>query len=91
MAEETEKERRYFQLQMCEVFILYNIYIYIQIKHSSISACKRTSFDCRFIHSYSLENLHYVGLRIEDRIQNVVSDLKTVISNLNILLERMRN
>ena len=29
MAEETEKERRYFQLQMCEVFILYNIYIYI--------------------------------------------------------------
>ena len=28
MAEETEKERRYFQLQMCEVFILYNIYIY---------------------------------------------------------------
>ena len=23
MAEETEKERRYFQLQMCEVFILY--------------------------------------------------------------------
>ena len=76
MAEETEKERRYFQLQMCEVFILYNIYIYIQIKHSSISACKSTSFDCRFIHSYSLENLHYVGLRIEDRIQNVVSDLK---------------
>ena len=30
MAEETEKERRYFQLQMCEVFILYNTrYIYI--------------------------------------------------------------
>ena len=61
MAEETEKERRYFQLQMCEVLILY-----IQIKHSSISACKRTSFDCRFIYSYNLENLHYVGLRIED-------------------------
>ena len=38
MAEETEKERRYFQLQMCEVFILY-----IRIKHSSISACKHTS------------------------------------------------
>ena len=62
MAEETEKERRYFQLQMCEVFILY-----IRIKHSSISACKRTSFDdCRFIHSCNLENLHYVDLRIED-------------------------
>ena len=43
MAEETEKERRYFQLQMCEVFILY-----IWIKHSSISACKRTRFDYRF-------------------------------------------
>ena len=43
MAEETEKERRYFQLQMCEVFILY-----IWIKHSSISACKLTRFDYRF-------------------------------------------
>ena len=61
MAEETEKERRYFQLQMCEVFILN-----IRIKHSSISVCKRTSFDCRFIHSCNLENLHYVDLRIED-------------------------
>ena len=53
MAEETEKERRYFQLQMCEVFILY-----IGIKHSSISDCKRTSFDCRFIYSCNLENLY---------------------------------
>ena len=86
MAEETEKERRYFQLQMCEVFILY-----ILIKHSSISSCKRTCIDCRCIHSCNLENLHYVDLRIEDRIQNVVSDLKTVISNINILLEQLPN
>ena len=86
MAEETEKERRYFQLQMCEVFILY-----IRIKHSSISACKHTSFDYRFIHSCNLENLHYVDLRIVDRIQNVVSDLKTVTSNINILLEQLPN
>ena len=49
MAEETEKERRYFQLQMCEVFKLY-----ILIKHSStcISACEHTSIDSRFIYSF---------------------------------------
>ena len=49
MAEETEKERRYFQLQMCEVIILY-----ILIKHSStcISACEHTSIDCRSIYSF---------------------------------------
>ena len=66
-------------------------YLYFIYGSNTVAYLPANILVCRFIHSCNLENLHYVDLRIEDRIQNVVSDLKTVLSNMNILLERMPN